>query len=147
MNAKALLFALACAGACGSVDDQPKDAATDGAVSSDADNAAFTLASTTPNPSVPLGSANVIGVRITRSGGFTGEVTVAAMTPPAGLTVTPVTIAAGETTGVVQVSAAAPLVLGNMVSFTLEATGTGVASQTVTISDAPVTGRPRPLVS
>ena len=142
MNAKALLFALACVAACGSVDEQPKDAATDDAVSSDADTPAFTLASTTPNPSVPLGGANVIGVRITRSGGFAGEVTVAAQTPPAGLTVTPVTIAAGETTGVVQVTAAAPLVLGNMVSFTLEATGTGVASQSVTISDAPITGRP-----
>jgi|GEM_PF-6650771 len=122
--------------ACGNVQEEPVDAAPDVAV------AGFTITATTPNPSVPIDGMNRIGLSITRTGAFTGDVTVEAMSPPSGLTVSSLTIPAADTTGAVRVGATTPLTIGGTVTIVLQATGDGVDPQTVTITDAPLTGRP-----
>ena len=122
--------------ACGNVQEEPVDAAPDVAV------AGFTIAATTPNPSVPIDGMNVITLSVTRTGAFAGDVTVEAMSPPSGLTVSSLTIPAADTSGAVRVGATTPLTIGGTVTIVLRATGDGVDPQTVTITDAPLTGRP-----
>jgi hypothetical protein len=56
--------------------------------------------------SVPLGGTATVGVTIERKG-HSGPITVTVADPPTGLSVRPATIAAGQTTGVLSVSAAA----------------------------------------
>jgi uncharacterized delta-60 repeat protein len=102
---------------------------------------AITLAIATPGVSVPLDGQYRIEVEVARSGGFAGPITVAGKNPPAGVTITPSTIAADATTGEVVIAGGAPLVIGSTVMLTLEATGDGVAPATASIA-APVTGKP-----
>ncbi|WP_437764608.1 hypothetical protein WMF27_34435 [Sorangium sp. So ce281] len=95
----------------------------------------------TPNVTVPLGGKNLVEIEIRRTGGFDGEVTVAAVSPPAGLVVDRITIAAKETKAEIVVGAEAPLALGNTISFTLAATS-GALESTAAVTNALVTGRP-----
>ena len=138
MRVRVLLVIALAVGGCGEVKNTP----TDGGVDAPSDTPAITFRVANPTASVPLGGSNRVIVEITRSGGFAGAVTVAAMDPPAGLSVTEATIPADASRGEVLVSGAPPLTLGGMVSYTLLATGDGVDAQMVTLSNAPVTGRP-----
>ncbi len=122
--------------ACGNVQEQPVDAGPDVAARG------FTLEAITPNPSVPLDGMSRIALRVNRTGSFEGAVTIAAMSPPSGLTVSPLTIGATEGSGTVTVGATTPLTIGGTVTITLQATGEDVEPQTLTITDAPITGRP-----
>ncbi len=140
-----LIAVLCCA--CGDVSKRPPggddDGGDDGGDGGDDDpgEGAFTLSITTPNASVPLDGMNRVEVELERTGGFTGAVTLAGAGEPAGLTVSGATIAEGATTAEVIVAGAAPLVIGDTVSFAIE--GTGSAGLTmVNVMDAPVTGRP-----
>jgi hypothetical protein len=56
--------------------------------------------------SVPRGGTAAVGVAVKREG-YTGPITVTVADPPAGLTVRPGTLAAGQTTGTLSLSAAA----------------------------------------
>jgi uncharacterized delta-60 repeat protein len=128
--------------ACGEVPalpDAPIDAAPDAPIDA---APGFTVMLLTPAPTVPLDGANRITVAVTRSGGFAGPVTIDAVTPPAGVTVTPVTLDATTASGDVIIAGAAPLAVGGTVSLTLEATGEGLPSQTLMLSDLQVTPRP-----
>ncbi|WP_437974371.1 hypothetical protein WMF11_38610 [Sorangium sp. So ce295] len=95
----------------------------------------------TPNVTVPLGGKNLVEIEIRRTGGFDGAVTVAAVSPPVGLAVDPITVAQGETKAEIVIGAQAPLALGNTISFTLAATA-GALESTAAVTNAVVTGRP-----
>ncbi|WP_437732054.1 hypothetical protein [Sorangium sp. So ce1335] len=101
----------------------------------------FSLAVLTPNITVPLGGKNILEIEIRRTGGFSGDVTVAPVSPPVGLVIDPVTVPAGQTSAEVTVGAEAPLALGNTVSFTLSGTS-GAREKTAAVTDALITGRP-----
>lgn len=133
-----LLFLVAAA--CGevpAVPDAPIDAPEPDAAQG------FTATVLTPQASVPFDGSNRIVIEVTRTGVFTGPVTVSLVgTAPAGVTVTPVTIDADKTTGDVIVAGTAPLILGGTVSFTLEAKAAGLPTQTLTLTNLPVTPKP-----
>ncbi|WP_437587616.1 hypothetical protein [Sorangium sp. So ce1000] len=101
----------------------------------------FSLVVLTPNVTVPLGGKNLVEIEIRRTGGFDGEVTVEAVSPPAGLVVESIKIAAKDTKAEVVIGAEAPLALGNTISFTLSATS-GALESTAAVTNALVTGRP-----
>lgn len=107
-----------------------------------ASSAGFSFAILSPNITIPLGGKNVIQVEIRRTGGFSGEVTVAPLSPPVGLVIEPVTIPAAQTDAEIVVEAQVPLALGNAVSFTLAATSGDLEPRTASVTDALVTGRP-----
>ena len=118
---------------CGNVsDDQRRDAG----------EAGFTLAVLTPGASLPLDGLNRVEVEIARTGGFTGPIELAGASLPSGVTVMPATVAADATIGEVIVGASAPLVIGGTATYSIQGTGEGVAPQTATLADAPITGRP-----
>jgi uncharacterized delta-60 repeat protein len=84
----------------------------------------------------------VIEVEIRRTGGFSGDVTVAPVSPPAGLVVEPLTIPDGQTVAEVVVGAQAPLSVGEQISFTLAATADDLEPRTGAVTGAIITGRP-----
>jgi uncharacterized delta-60 repeat protein len=102
----------------------------------------LTLSVLTPGSSVPLDGMSRVDVGISRSGGFAGPVSITGAGLPRGVTVTPTTIAAGATTGELVVGGAAPLAIGDRITYSIEATGEGVDPQTATVPDALVTGKP-----
>jgi uncharacterized delta-60 repeat protein len=108
----------------------------------DAAGAGFQLAILTSSVAVPLDGSATIEVAITRTGGFTGEVSIAAITPPNGLQVTALTVPGDQATAEIVVGALSPLVIGDNLDFNLEGTATGVDARTAEITDAEVTGRP-----
>jgi uncharacterized delta-60 repeat protein len=133
-----LLFLVAAA--CGEV-----PAAPDAPIDAPEPDAAqgFTATVLTPQASVPFDGSNRIVVEVTRTGAFTGPVTISPVgAPPAGVTVTPATIDAGKTTGDVIVAGTAPLVIGGTVSLTLEAKAAGLPTQTLMLTNLPVTPKP-----
>jgi hypothetical protein len=78
------------------------------------------------------GTANV-AVTVTRSGGFTGDVSVTVEGLPSGVTSSPLTITSANASGTVTLTAAATatVVAANL---TLRASGTGVSSATATLA-------------
>ena len=69
-------------------------------------NPEFEIAANVTEASVPRGGAAAVGVTVKRKG-YTGPIAVTVDNPPAGLTVRPGTIAAGQTGGVLTLSASA----------------------------------------
>lgn len=108
----------------------------------DASSPEFSFAVLTVNATIPLGGTNVIEVEVQRRGGFDGEVTVMAMSPPTGLQIEPITIPPGQGLAQVPVRAAAPLTLGNTVSFALVATADALSPRMAEVNDAEITGKP-----
>lgn len=104
---------------------------------------AFTLALTGGAVTILQGETATLGVSVTRSGGFTGAVTVSVEGLPAGATAAPVTIAGSATTGQVTITTTGAVVVGTA-SLTLRGTGTGVEPRTIavglTISAPPAAG-------
>ncbi len=123
--------------ACGPVKGNPPG--TD--APADSGPPGFEIAVLSSRTSVPLDGKSAIDLAITRTN-FDGEITVAAVTPPNGLMVEELTIAAGETTGELVVGALSPLAIGDTVTFTVEGTATDLDSKSVVIDDADITGRP-----
>lgn len=72
-------------------------------------------------------------VSIARGNGFTGAVNVAVEGLPAGVSVTPLSIGQGQTSGVITVSATANAAVG-AATLTLRGIGTGVATKTATVA-------------
>ena len=81
---------------------------------------------------ITAGNSGQVTVSVTRSGGFSGAVTVAADVPT-GVTAAPVTIAAGSTSGVLTFQVAATAAAGT-VTATVRATGQGVQQVTAPVS-------------
>ncbi len=129
---RALLSIALVSWGCGNVsDDRPPG-----------ETPAFTLSVLTPSSALPLDGMGRVGVEIERTGGFTGAVAIAGASLPSGVVVAPATIAEDATTAELLVGAAAPLAIGQTITYELEATGDGVDPQTATLADALVTGRP-----
>jgi hypothetical protein len=87
--------------------------------------------------SVVQGGSGNVPLTITRAGGFAGAVTVTASAAslPQGVTIAPVTIAAGATTGTMVVNVAANAAITNTpAAITLSAAGTGVTAQDRTLN-------------
>lgn len=113
--------------------------AGDGPDASDEPGVTATLL--TPSPSVPLGGENFFVIEIERTGGLTGDVDVTITGAPSGITATALTIVEGDTTGELLLSAAAPLAIGDTASFDIVAE-LGANSDTIAVTDAPITGAP-----
>jgi uncharacterized delta-60 repeat protein len=102
----------------------------------------FEIAALTTNPNVPVDGRAGIELSITRTGGFDGEIAIAAVTPPNGLEIDPLVIAAGESTAELAIGATTPLAIGDTVSFTVEATAGELPAKQLDFEDADVTGKP-----
>jgi hypothetical protein len=79
------------------------------------------------------GASGTVTVTVTRNGGFTGAVTVAAEGLPTGVTIPGITIASGSASGTLNVSAAAAAAAATT-PLTIRATGTGVNPATASLS-------------
>ncbi len=90
---------------------------------------AIALTTTPASLNFAAGAGGSSTLTLTRSGGFTGEVALAATGAPAGLTVTlnPATISAGSTTSAVTLTSAGTVAPGNY-PISIAGTGTGVSS-------------------
>lgn len=99
---------------------------------------------TDPTPSISItvtpgsltleqGQAGTLAVTLTRSGGFTGSVTLSVEGLPSGVTATAGSIAAGASQAQVDLSAAAAAALGNA-TVTIRAAASGVTAATATVS-------------
>ncbi|CAN5659584.1 hypothetical protein BH23GEM9_BH23GEM9_23870 [soil metagenome] len=82
---------------------------------------------------VQPGGAATLNVNVTRTGGYTGAITVAAEGLPAGVTVGQATIGAGQTTAALAINATAAAVPGTT-TVTLRGSGTGVSAATTTFA-------------
>jgi hypothetical protein len=82
---------------------------------------------------VQQGANATSALTITRTGGFTGPITLSLSGAPAGLTVTLDSTTVGGTGTTVRVAAAAGLATGNY-NVTVQGTGSGVAAQSVTLA-------------
>ena len=96
---------------------------------------AITLSAGTSTLSVVAGTAGTVPLTISRTGGFTGDVTLAATRLPAGVTATfaPATLTAAVTSSTMTLTAAASAVSPST-AITVTASGTGVTPQTATVS-------------
>jgi uncharacterized delta-60 repeat protein len=121
---------------------RPDAGTTPDAAAPDAGRPAFTFAVLTVNATVPFHGTNLLDIEIQRAGGFDGEVKVAAMSPPTGLMVEPLTIPPGQISAQLAVSAQDPLAQGDTVSFDLVATADGLPERMASVLDAEITGQP-----
>jgi hypothetical protein len=94
---------------------------------------AIAVAAASSSVQVAPGGTATLNVNITRTGGFTGAVTVAAEGLPAGVTIAQATIPTGSTSGTLNISATAAAAAGNS-TVTLRATGSGVGAATATFT-------------
>lgn len=99
---------------------------------------------TTPTPAISItlssstltvvqGTAGNVTVNLTRSGGFTGDVTVSVAGQPTGVTISSTTIASGASSATLTFVASATAVIGNA-TITVTASGTGVTSTSATLA-------------
>ncbi len=123
--------------ACGPVKGNPPE--TDAPVDT---SPGFALSLRTTNVVAPLDGKATFEITVTRTNGFTGEIALAAATPPNGLEVTAVNIPGDVDTAEVELGALAPLAIGDTVDFDVEGTAAGVDSKTVAVEDAEITGKP-----
>lgn len=124
-----LLFIVSAAtslAACGGGDSDPTNPGGENPTPS----IAITLSGSSLN--ITAGNSGQVTVSLTRSGGFTGAVTVAADVP-SGVTAAPVTIAAGSISGMLTFQVAGATTAGT-VTATVRATGQGVQQVTAPVS-------------
>jgi hypothetical protein len=95
---------------------------------------AITVSVAATSAEVLPGGTTTMAVNVTRSGGFTGEVTVFAVEGvPPGVNFSVVTIPSGATSGTINIAAAANASPATS-TVTIRATGTGVTAQTATFT-------------
>ncbi len=97
------------------------------------ENPAITVAVSPTSVTLDPGSSETVDLTITRTGGFTGAVTVSASGLPTGVSASDVAIASGATTGTLTLNAS-PGADAGTATATLTASGTGVTSQTASLS-------------
>ena len=95
----------------------------------------ISIAATTAAATAARGTTATYPLTITRGGGFTGAVTLAAEGVPTGVTATftPASVATGATTASLALAVGATAVTGSN-TITVRASGTGVTSQTATVT-------------
>ncbi len=94
---------------------------------------AFNLTLSANSTSIAPGAAGSVTVTITRTGGFDGAVTVAVEGLPQGVTAGGLTIAAGSTSGQLQLNVGAAATAGTT-NLTVRGTGSGVEPRTATLA-------------
>lgn len=121
-------------------------------------SATGTIAVTVPSPSITLaagaatatmvqGTNTTVALSITRAGGYTDAVSLAASGLPAGVTASfaPASIASGSTTSTLTLTASATATVGTA-PIVITASGTGITAQTTTVS-LTVTAAPTPAIT
>jgi hypothetical protein len=94
---------------------------------------AITMVLSAPEAQLLPGESKTLGVTITRTGFFTAAVELTAESVPAGVTIPPVTIAAGAATGILTIMTEPGAAPGTG-TVTVRATGQGISAQTATFS-------------
>ena len=101
------------------------------------------IALSSPTLSIVQGGNGTVTVTLTRSGGFTGDITIAVEGLPANVTAAPLTVASTATSGVLTLTAAATASAATT-NLTVRATGSGVTAKTaplaLTVTAAPAQG-------
>ncbi len=127
-------LAIAAFAACGGSDGDPTVPQGD-----------FTFAIAPTALTLQQGQSGQVTATLTRTGGFAGAITGTVEGVPAGVTLTPLAIAAGSTSAQVTVSAAATAAPGTY-PITVRASGTGVSQKTTTVT-LTVTAAPAPTLA
>lgn len=97
-----------------------------------------TLSLSSATATVAAGASTTATATITRTGGFTGDVVIAASGAPSGVTITGGTIASGATTQTITIAAAANATQGTAnVSVTGTATGLTIAPSALALTVSP----------
>jgi len=106
----------------------------DGATQPPGPQPAITLTIPAPNAAVVVGSSTAVALVITRSGGFTGAVTLAVSGAPTGVAAVfiPSTIDATTTSAILTLTAGGTAAAGAS-TLTVTATGSGVSSQSAVV--------------
>lgn len=137
-GATTLLVLAISAAACDNTSD-PMDPGDPG----DPGTPAITVAVNPATVSLEQGQSATTTVTVTRTGGFTGAIAIAASGLPTGVTASSLSIAAGATTGTLTLTAAASASVGS-VTATVQGSATGVAGASsnlgVTVTPAPTSG-------
>ena len=94
---------------------------------------AISIALASSSLSVVQGTAGNVTVNLTRTGGFSGDVSIAATGLPTGVTVSSATIASGATSATLTFAVAATTATGAS-TVTINATGTGVTTASATLA-------------
>ncbi len=111
-------------GACGGSDDNGGTTTLTPAIS---------IALSASTLSVAQGAAGNVTVNLTRTGGFSGDVSIAATGLPTGVTVSSATIASGATSATLTF-AVAPTVATGASTITINASGSGVTTASATLA-------------
>ncbi|MES2524091.1 MAG: hypothetical protein V4617_15395 [Gemmatimonadota bacterium] len=104
---------------------------------------AIGVTATTAAATIARGATATYPITVTRSGGYTGSITLTAEGLPANVTAAfaPATLANGATSSTLSLTAAATAAAGTNPNIVVRATGTGVSAQTtqiaLTVADAP----------
>ncbi len=108
----------------------------------------ITLSANTSAVTVTAGTSTTTTLTVARSGGFTGDVALAATGVPAGVTVTfnPASITSSATTSVLTIAVGTSAVAGTN-SITVSASGTGVTTKTITVALTVPTTAPTPAIT
>jgi len=108
--------------ACGGSDDPPTATTGD-----------FTFSLTPTALTVAQGQSGQVTAALTRTGGFTGAVAGTVEGVPAGVTLTPLAIAAGSSSAPITVTVGAAVAAG-VYPITVRANATGIAQKTLTVT-------------
>jgi uncharacterized delta-60 repeat protein len=135
----AVLGLASCSGLLGLTAPKAQIDAPSSDAGSDAGIGDFTIQVTTAAPRVPQNGFDFLAVTVTRDE-LAAPIVVDIPSPPPGVMVTPVTIDGSATSGTLQLAGGAELVVGNVLTLELVATG-GPARHTVDF-DAAVTLQP-----
>ena len=108
----------------------------------------ITLSANTSAVTVTAGTSTTTTLTVARSGGFTGDVALAATGVPTGVTATfnPASITASATTSVLTLAVGANAVAGTT-TITVSASGTGVTTKTITVALTVPTAAPTPAIT
>ena len=122
--------------------DAAIDASADAAI--DAPTGDFSFQVTTKHPRVPAGGFDFLDISVTRTGS-TGDIDITVPQPPLAVTVMPLTIAAGATTGELKVTGDSGLAIGNNIALHVVATGGGnTHAADLVLAVTPIPGTPDP---
>ncbi len=108
----------------------------------------ITLSANTSAVTVTAGTSTTTTLTVARSGGFTGDVALAATGVPTGVTIAfnPASITASATTSVMTIAVGSTAVAGTN-SITVSASGTGVTTKTITVALTVPTTAPTPAIT
>jgi uncharacterized delta-60 repeat protein len=102
----------------------------------------FLFTSASPVVSIPLNGTSTIEVEIQRLNGFAADILIRVANAPEGLIAPEIVVPGDRSISRFIVGARSPLVIGDSLTFSLEASSSNGLRKTVVVENAPVTGRP-----